>query len=259
MEFDNLLHHTYEGITTLKINRPKKLNALDIHTIQEIDQAVHQALQDDQVEGIIITGEGEKAFAAGADVAEFADYTQSQAKEMAENTRSVFKRIENASKPIVAAINGFALGGGCELAMACHLRVATSNARMGQPEVGLGLIPGYGGTQRMTQLIGKTKAMEFLLTGDMITAGQAENMQLINKMVEPGELEDYCVHLIQKIRKQSPMAVGKVIKAVNAYYREGEDGFDTETHEFANAFGTHDFNEGVHAFLNKGKPNFQRG
>lgn len=259
MNFDNLLHHASEGIATVKINRTKKLNALDIQTIQEIDQAVHHYLEDDQIDGIIITGEGEKAFAAGADVAEFAEYTPSQAKEMAENTRSVFKRIENAPKPIVAAINGFALGGGCELAMACHMRVATSNARLGQPEVGLGLIPGYGGTQRMTQLIGKTKAMEFLLTGDMITAGQAENMQLINKMVEPGELEDYCVNLIQKIGKQSPMAVGKIIQAVNAYYREGEDGFDTETHEFANAFGTQNFNEGVNAFLNKTKPDFQRG
>lgn len=259
MNFDNLLHHINEGIAIIKINRPKKLNALDIQTIQEIDQAIHGYLRDDQIDGIIITGEGEKAFAAGADVAEFAEYTQSQAKEMAENTRSVFKRIENATKPIVAAINGFALGGGCELAMACHMRVATSNARLGQPEVGLGIIPGYGGTQRMTQLIGKTKAMEFLLTGDMITAGQAENMQLINKMVEPGELEEYCLHLLGKIRKQSPMAVSKIIKTVNAYYREGEDGFDTETHEFANAFGTNDFNEGVHAFLNKGKPNFKGG
>ncbi len=259
MNFDNLLHHASEGIATVKINRTKKLNALDIQTIQEIDQAVHYYLEDDQIDGIIITGEGEKAFAAGADIGEFAEYTPAQAKEMAENTRSVFKRIENARKPIVAAINGFALGGGCELAMACHMRVATSNARLGQPEVGLGLIPGYGGTQRMTQLIGKTKAMEFLVTGEMITAGQAENMQLINKMVEPGELEDYCVNLLQKIGKQSPMAVGKIIQAVNAYYREGEDGFDTETHEFANAFGTQNFNEGVNAFLNKTKPDFQRG
>ena len=258
MEFDNLLHHIEEGIATIKINRPKKLNALDIQTIQELDTAIRQYLDDSSTDGIIITGEGEKAFAAGADIAEFSEYTPSQAKEMAENTRTVFQNIENATKPVVAAINGFALGGGCELAMACHMRVATSNARLGQPEVGLGLIPGYGGTQRMTQLIGKTKALEFLLTGDMITAAQAENLQLINKMVEPGELEEYCYQLIQKIQRQSPMAVAKIIRAVNSYYREAEDGFETETQEFANSFGTGEFKEGVSSFLNKQKPDFKR-
>ena len=258
MEFDNLLHHIEEGIATIKINRPKKLNALDIQTIQELDTAIQQYLDDSSTDGIIITGEGEKAFAAGADIAEFSEYTPSQAKEMAENTRTVFQNIENATKPVVAAINGFALGGGCELAMACHMRVATSNARLGQPEVGLGLIPGYGGTQRMTQLIGKTKALEFLLTGDMITAAQAENLQLINKMVEPGELEEYCYQLIQKIQRQSPMAVAKIIRAVNSYYREAEDGFETETQEFANSFGTGEFKEGVSSFLNKQKPDFKR-
>lgn len=257
MEFDNLLHHIEEGIATIKINRPKKLNALNIQTIQELNNAVRQYLDDSATDGIIITGEGEKAFAAGADIAEFSEYTPSQAKEMAENTRTVFQHIENANKPVVAAINGFALGGGCELAMACHMRVATSNARLGQPEVGLGLIPGYGGTQRMTQLIGKTKALEFLLTGDMITAAQAENLQLINKMVEPGELEEYCYQLIQKIQRQSPMAVAKIIRAVNSYYREGEDGFETETQEFANSFGTGEFKEGVSSFLNKQKPDFK--
>ena len=258
MEFNNLLHHIEEGIATIKINRPKKLNALDIQTIQELDTAIRQYLDDSSTDGIIITGEGEKAFAAGADIAEFSEYTPSQAKEMAENTRTVFQNIENATKPVVAAINGFALGGGCELAMACHMRVATSNARLGQPEVGLGLIPGYGGTQRMTQLIGKTKALEFLLTGDMITAAQAENLQLINKMVEPGELEEYCYQLIQKIQRQSPMAVAKIIRAVNSYYREAEDGFETETQEFANSFGTGEFKEGVSSFLNKQKPDFKR-
>lgn len=258
MEFDNLLHHIEEGIATIKINRPKKLNALNIQTIQELDTAIRQYLDDSSTDGIIITGEGEKAFAAGADIAEFSEYTPSQAKEMAENTRTVFQNIENATKPVVAAINGFALGGGCELAMACHMRVATSNARLGQPEVGLGLIPGYGGTQRMTQLIGKTKALEFLLTGDMITAAQAENLQLINKMVEPGELEEYCYQLIQKIQRQSPMAVAKIIRAVNSYYREAEDGFETETQEFANSFGTGEFKEGVSSFLNKQKPDFKR-
>ena len=258
MEFDNLLHHIEEGIATIKINRPKKLNALNIQTIQELDTAIRQYLDDSSTDGIIITGEGEKAFAAGADIAEFSEYTPSQAKEMAENTRTVFQNIENATKPVVAAINGFALGGGCELAMACHMRVATSNARLGQPEVGLGLIPGYGGTQRMTQLLGKTKALEFLLTGDMITAAQAENLQLINKMVEPGELEEYCYQLIQKIQRQSPMAVAKIIRAVNSYYREAEDGFETETQEFANSFGTGEFKEGVSSFLNKQKPDFKR-
>ena len=257
MSFNNLLLEKEQGIATIKINRPKKLNALNIETIQEIGDAVNQCIDDDEVNGIIITGEGEKAFAAGADVAEFSEYTQSEAKEMAQNTLQVLENIENAPKPVIAAINGFALGGGCELAMACHMRVATSNARLGQPEVGLGLIPGYGGTQRLTQLIGKTKALEFLLTGDMITAAQAENMQLINKMVEPGEMKDFCLHLLGKIQKKSPMAVSKIIKSVNDYYRESVNGYETETHEFASCFGTHDFKEGVSAFLNKTEANFK--
>ena len=257
MSFENLLLEKDEGIATIKINRPNKMNALNIRTIREIGTAVDQCIKDQEITGIIITGEGEKAFAAGADVAEFSEYNQSEAKEMAQNTLRVFESIENAPKPVIAAINGFALGGGCELAMACHLRVATSNARLGQPEAGLGLIPGYGGTQRLTQLIGKTKALEFLLTCDMITAAQAENMQLINTMVEPGEMEDYCRHLLGKIGKKSPMAVSKIVKSVNDFYRENVDGFETETHEFASCFGSHDFKEGVSAFLNKSEPNFK--
>ena len=257
MNFENLLLEKDQGVATIKINRPKKLNALNIQTIQEIGQAVDQNLKDDDVIGIIITGEGEKAFAAGADVAEFSEYTPSQAKELAQNTLNVLDNIENAPKPIIAAINGFALGGGCELAMACHLRVATSNARLGQPEVGLGLIPGYGGTQRLTQLIGKTKALEYLLTGDKITAAQAENMGLINRMVEPGEMFDYCQHLLDNIKQNSPLSMAKVIKCVNDFFKEGTDGYETETHEFASSFDTHDFKQGVGAFLNKQKPEFK--
>lgn len=257
MNFENLLLEKDQGVATIKINRPKKLNALNIQTIRELGQAVDENLQDDDVIGIIITGEGDKAFAAGADVAEFSEYTPSQAKELAQNTLQVLHNIENAPKPIMAAINGFALGGGCELAMACHLRVATSNARLGQPEVGLGLIPGYGGTQRLTQLIGKTKALEFLLTGEKITAAQAENMGLINRMVEPGEMFDYCHHLLGKIKGNSPLAMAKVIKCVNDFYEEGTNGYETETQEFASSFDTHDFKEGVQAFLNKQKPQFK--
>ncbi len=257
MEFENLLLEKDQGIGTIKINRPKKLNALNIQTLQEIGKGVNHFLEDESITAIIITGEGEKAFAAGADVAEFSDFNQSEAKEMAQNTLSILNDLENAPKPILAAINGVALGGGCELAMACHLRVATSNARLGQPEVGLGLIPGYGGTQRLTQLVGKTKALEFLLTGDKITAAQAENMGLINHMVEPGEMMDFCYNLIGKIKKNSPMGISKIIKSVNDYYREAVDGFETETHEFASSFGTHDFKEGVNAFLNKKEPDFK--
>ncbi len=257
MSFENLLLEENQGIGTIKINRPKKLNALNIQTLQEIGEAVNQYLDNDEVVGMILTGEGDKAFAAGADVAEFSSYTQDQAEQMAKDTLGILNSIENAPKPIIAAINGFALGGGCELAMACHLRIATSNARFGQPEVGLGLIPGYGGTQRMTQLIGKTKAMEYLLTGDKITAAQAENMGLINRMVEPGEMVDYCYHLFESMKQNSPLSMAKVIKSVNDYYRENIDGFETETQAFSSSFGTHDFKAGVNAFLNKSVPEFK--
>lgn len=257
MSFENLLLEKDQGIGTIKINRPKKLNALNIQTLQEIGNAVDHYLEDDEVIGIIITGEGDKAFAAGADVAEFSSFTQAQAEQMANETLAIFNNIENAPKPIIGAINGFALGGGCELAMACHLRIATSNARFGQPEVGLGLIPGYGGTQRITQLIGKTKAMEYLLTGNKITAAQAENMGLINRMVEPGEMLDYCYNLFETMKQNSPLSMAKLIKSVNDYYRENVDGFETETREFSSSFGTHDFKAGVNAFLNKSVPEFK--
>lgn len=257
MSFDNISVNQEGRICTVTINRPKKLNALNIDTLKEIGKAINDAVEDEQVGGVIVTGAGEKAFAAGADVAEFSDYNPSEAKEMAENTHHVFRDIENAPKPIVAAINGFALGGGCELAMACHLRIASNNVRLGQPEVGLGLIPGYGGTQRMSQLMGKTKAMEYLLTGDMITAAQAENMGLINYMVEPQSLMQSAHDLLNKILSKSPLAVRKLIECVNAQFDESKDGFKTEIEEFASSFGTEDFKEGVSAFLNKQEPNFK--
>jgi len=257
MSFENISVNQEDRICTITINRPKKLNALNIDTLKEISQAVNDAIEDDQVGGIIVTGAGDKAFAAGADVAEFSDYNPSEAKEMAENTHHIFRDIENSPKPIIAAINGIALGGGCELAMACHLRIASNNVRLGQPEVGLGLIPGYGGTQKMSRLIGKTKAMEYLLTGDMITAAQAENMGLINYMVDPQSLMQSVNDLLSKILSKSPLAVRKLIECVNAQFDENKDGYKIEIEEFASSFSTEDFKEGVSAFLNKKEPNFK--
>lgn len=257
MQLENLALENSEGIAFIRINRPKKLNALNIDTLKELDQVIDQVIHDSSVRNVILTGEGEKAFAAGADVAEFSDFSSQQAKELAQNTHQTLNKIENAPKPFLAAINGFALGGGCELAMACHLRVASSHARLGQPEVGLGLIPGYGGTQRLTRLIGKTKALEFLLSGAKITAAQAENLGLINAMVEPGELMEYCQYLLNQIGQQSPMAIAKIIKTVNAFEDKNEDGLKKEIEEFADCFGKPDFKEGVDAFLNKRSPEFK--
>ena len=257
MSFNNILYSTKGSVAVITINRESKLNALNIETIQEIGKALDNALNDKNIKGIILTGAGEKAFAAGADITEFLSFEKAGGIEMAKKGQVVFNKIENAAKPVLAAVNGFALGGGCELAMACHMRVASDNARFGQPEVKLGLIPGYGGTQRLIQLIGKGKAIEYLMTADMINAEEAKNLGLANYVTSPYNLLDKCYELLNKIIAVSPKAITSIIKSVNAFYDSSQNGFEKEIVEFGNCFGTDDFKEGTTAFLEKRKPNFK--
>jgi enoyl-CoA hydratase len=209
------------------------------------------------LKGVVITGAGEKSFVAGADITEFLGLSPAQGKELAQRGQDVFFLIERFDKPVVAAINGFALGGGCELAMACHLRIASEKARFGQPEVNLGLIPGYGGTQRLIQYIGKTKAMELLMTADMIGAEEAHRLGLVNYVVPAGEEVGKATELIEKIAAKAPVAISKIIASVNAFYSDGVNGFDVEVSEFGNCCATEDFKEGASAFVEKRKADFK--
>ncbi len=256
MNFQNLLFNLSNGILIITINRPDKLNALNKLTVQEIGQAIQEAKVNAEVKVIIITGSGVKGFVAGADISEFLGLGPKEGMAMAQMGQDVFKTIEDCTKPVIAAVNGFALGGGCELAMACHLRVASENAKFGQPEVNLGLIAGYGGTQRLVQLISKTKAMELHLTGDMITAEQALFLGLVNYVVPQDQLIPRCIEIAERIKSKSPKAVGCAINAMNAYFSEGVDGYKTEIDEFGKCFSSEDFKEGTSAFLEKRKPNF---
>ncbi|MFH1319048.1 MAG: enoyl-CoA hydratase-related protein [Bacteroidota bacterium] len=256
MTYKNILTQLDNGILTITINRPDKLNALNRAILPEIKFAIQDAYQNDQVKGIIITGAGEKAFVAGADISEFVNMTVEQGKVLAANGHEIYNLIENCPKPVIAAVNGFALGGGCELAMACHIRVASENAMFGQPEVNLGLIPGYGGTQRLIQLIGKGKAFELLMTAGITKASDALDIGLVNYVTTPDELIPRCIEIIEKINSKSPVAIKGVIKCVNAYFSEGIDGFETEIEEFGKCCETEDFIEGTTAFLEKRKANF---
>lgn len=256
MDYKNILSESEGGITTITVNRPDKLNALNIQTISEIGHAVLQAENANAIRGIIITGSGSKAFVAGADISEFADFSAQQGREMSENGHQVFNSIENLSKPVLAAVNGFALGGGCELAMACHLRIAAENAKFGQPEANLGIIPGYGGTQRLVKLIGTTKATELLLTGELINAAEALQYGLVNYVTSPEMLLEKSRELMKKIIIKSPLVLKQILHLVNARNEKCINGFDEEIKEFANCFNTGDFKEGTSAFLNKRKPEF---
>ena len=257
-DFQNIKFDNKEGIVYLTINRTDKLNALNIATIEEIKEAFHEIYDNPQIHGVIITGEGEKAFVAGADISEIAALNEMNARKFAENGQEVFALIENCHKPVIAVVNGFALGGGCELAMACHMRVATTNAKFGQPEVNLGIIPGYGGTQRLTQLIGKGKSFELTLTGDMINAKEAENLGLANHVtVSKKEAITKSEEILKKITQKAPLAVGMAIDCINAVMKEGENGYQTEANSFANCAKTEDFKEGTKAFLEKRKPEFK--
>lgn len=257
MNYQNILEEIENNILTLTINRPKKLNALNRETIQELHDSFRAAKENNEVKLIILTGSGEKAFVAGADISEFADFSPKEGKRLAaDGQEKLFDYVANFPKPVIAAVNGFALGGGLELAMAAHFRIASDNAKMGLPEVSLGVIPGYGGTQRLPQLVGKGRAMEMIMTAGMIDANQALQYNLVNHVVEQAELLDFAKELAGKIMKNSMVAIGNAIKAINANYEAGVNGFEVEIQGFGRSFGTEDFKEGTSAFLNKRKAEF---
>ncbi|HXS59142.1 MAG TPA: enoyl-CoA hydratase-related protein [Hanamia sp.] len=255
--YSTLLTSLENQILTITINRPDKLNALNKTVLAELDHAIDAIYKDDQVKAVIITGSGEKAFVAGADISEFTTVSDDQAATLSKKGQDIFFKIENCPKPVIAAVNGFALGGGCELAMACHFRLAGTNAKFGQPEVNLGLIPGYGGTQRLTMLIGKGKALELMMTGNMIGAEEAKSLGLVN-YVEPLEnLLPKTKEILNTILSKSPVAISKVIEAVNSFYNSNEDGYSEEVHLFSQAFLSNDKKEGTAAFIEKRKPVFK--
>lgn len=256
MSYENITTKKENKVLTITINREGVLNALNVATLQEIMDAINKIQEDKEISGAILTGMGVKAFAAGADIAEFADFDTEQGRTMSEAGHMVMNTIEASRKPVIAAVNGFALGGGCELAMACHIRIASENARFGQPEVNLGLVPGYAGTQRLVQLIGKSKAIELLITGDAIKADEAKSLGLVNHVVPQGELMNKCHEILDKVKTKAPLAVASVIRLANACSDKKIDGFTEETIDFGNSFGTKDFKEGVDAFLNKRKAAF---
>tara|TARA_B100000029_G_scaffold151881_1_gene146971 strand:- start:4201 stop:4977 length:777 start_codon:yes stop_codon:yes gene_type:complete len=257
MNYNNIILEKSDLIATVIINRPNKLNALNLETISEIHDALSILDNDRTVRVVIITGSGEKAFVAGADISEFSNFNVEEGYDLALNGHTnLCDFIENLSKPVIAAINGFALGGGLELAMSSHIRVASDNAKMGLPEVSLGVIPGYGGTQRLPQLIGKGKAMELIMTGKMIDANTALSLGLVNHVVPQQELIKTSKNIAINILNNSPLAIKSSIIAINANYKDGINGYEVEMREFSNCFRTKDFVEGTTAFLEKRKPNF---
>lgn len=258
MTYENIILVAETGIATVSVNRPTKLNALNKATIQELHHAFNVLELNENIKVIILTGSGEKAFVAGADIAEFANFSPDQGAALAaEGQEILFDFITNLKKPVIAAINGFALGGGLELAMSCHFRIASDNAKMGLPEVSLGVIPGYGGTQRLPQLVGKGRAMEMILTAGMVSADDALKIGLVNHVIAQSDLLTYVESIAQKISKNSPTAITQVIKAVNANFTDGVDGYKTEIKAFGKCFGTVDFLEGTTAFLEKRKAVFK--
>ncbi|MGN6437141.1 MAG: enoyl-CoA hydratase/isomerase family protein [Agriterribacter sp.] len=256
------MHHTLltdnqQGTLIITINRPDKLNALNKTVIAELAAVIEEVYTNPSIKSAIITGSGPKAFVAGADIGEFNALDEAGGKAMAENAQKiVFDKIENAPKPFIAAVNGFALGGGCELAMACHFRLASENAQFGQPEVNLGLIPGYGGTQRLPHLIGKGRAMELLMTGAMINAEKALQYGLINYIFPQEELLKKTTEIAALINSKAPLAVAGCISTVNAAFGEYKNGYELEIATFGKLFGTADAKEGAAAFLEKRKPSF---
>lgn len=257
MSYHNILLSHSNGLATITINRPSKLNALNSETIDELHDALEVCNTNDDVKVIVLTGSGEKAFVAGADISEFAKFNVEEGAALAaEGQNKLFNYVENLSTPVIAAVNGFALGGGLELAMSCHFRIASDNAKMGLPEVSLGVIPGYGGTQRLPQLIGKGRAMEMIMTAGMIDANKALNYGLVNAVVSQEALLPLAEKLAGKIMRNSSVAIGAAIKAVNANYADGVNGYQVEITQFGECFGTEDFVEGTTAFLEKRKADF---
>jgi enoyl-CoA hydratase len=259
--YKTLLTSLENGIFTVTINRADKMNALNSEVMADLHELANEIESNAEIKAVIITGAGQKAFVAGADISEFVGLDNKQGLALAKKGQDIFSRFENASKPIVAAVNGFALGGGCELAMACHFRIASDNAKFGQPEVNLGLIPGYGGTQRLVQLIGKGRALELLLTGNMIDASIALEYGLVNHVVPQEDLLPKAKMILDQIVAKAPLAVRGCIKAANAVFGpmadKTQNGFDVEVNEFGNCFSTEDMKEGTSAFLEKRKPHFK--
>ncbi len=257
MSYQNILVEQNEAILEITINRPDQLNALNSDTIRELNEALSAANGDHSVRVVIITGTGEKAFVAGADIKEFYKFSVDEGKKLsAQGHDLLFNFVERMDKIVIAAINGYALGGGLELALSSHIRIASDNALLGLPEVTLGVIPGYGGTQRLAQLVGKGKAMEMISTGGMIGAEEAKQWGLVNHVTSTDELLDTARKMAGKIARNSPVAIGSAIRSVNAGYAHGVDGLATEIEEFGKCFGTEDFKEGTEAFVEKRKPSF---
>jgi enoyl-CoA hydratase len=254
---ETLLTALNEGILTVTINRPDKLNALNNTVLTELNNVIDDVYWNNDVHGVIITGAGPKSFVAGADISEFLELSNEEGALLAKRGQDIFFKIENCPKPVIAAVNGFALGGGCELAMSCHIRIASTSAKFGQPEVNLGIIPGYGGTQRLAQLVGKGKALELILSANMIDASQALQWGLVNHVTEPDQLIPETVKLLATILSKSPLAVSKAIAAVNAGFTNEVNGYNEEIRLFGDCVGTEEMKEGVTAFLEKRKASFR--
>jgi len=252
--YQTLLTSLDASIFTITINRPDKLNALNKDVMNDLDKVIDEVKSNPEIKGVIITGAGQKAFVAGADITEFLGLSSDEGKALAKRGQDIFFKIENCSKPVIAAVNGFALGGGCELAMACHFRIAAENAKFGQPEVNLGLIPGYGGTQRLVHLIGKGRALELLMTGNMIDAQTALQYGLVNHVTSQEELLNKAKSILEVITSKAPLAIAHCITAANAAY--SNNGYQKELEAFGRSFETEDMNEGTAAFLEKRKPVF---
>jgi len=254
--YKTLLAETSDGICLITVNRPDKMNALNREVLEELNAAIDEVYHNAAIKSAIITGAGPKAFIAGADIGEFVGLDVEEAKKLAKQGQGLFDKIENCPKPVIAAVNGFALGGGCELALSCHFIYASENAKFGQPEVNLGLIPGYGGTQRLTQVIGRNRSMELLMSGNMITAKEAEQYGMVNKVVASEELIPKAKEILFLIQLKAPIAVSKVIECVNNF-DHNQQGYDFELRKFAECFQTEDMKEGTSAFLEKRKANFK--
>jgi len=255
--FQTILTDLEGGILLITVNRPDKLNALNKTVLSELEQVVQLVYDDKKIKAAILTGQGAKAFVAGADISEFRDVSDEKGGELSARGQQIFFKIENCPKPFVAAVNGFALGGGCELAMACHFRLASENAKFGQPEVNLGLIPGYGGTQRLTMLVGKGKSMELMMTGNMIDAAEAKELGLVNYVTTPENLLQKTKEILNIIITKSPAAIEAVISAVNSFYEFDKNGFEEEINLFGKVFATDDKKEGTAAFVEKRMPVFK--
>ncbi|MCO5251692.1 MAG: enoyl-CoA hydratase-related protein [Candidatus Kapabacteria bacterium] len=257
MEFSTIIFEKQENFAIITLNRPDKLNALNNQLFTELDQIITEVEKDAGIKALILTGSGEKAFAAGADITELHECDTRTGKLFSEFGSGVMARLENLSIPVIAAVNGFALGGGCELTLACHIRYASNNAKFGQPEVNLGIIPGYGGTQRLPKIVGKARAIELILTGDLIGADEAYRIGLVNKVFEVGELLPKTIELVNKMLTKGTLALSAAVDAINASERlSPKEGLDYESRLFGRTCGTSDFKEGTLAFIEKRKANF---